>query len=312
MEEASVEDRVADAILGPETEDSGDDLPEETPEAGGDEIEPSSETPEDDSGDEPEAKEEAPEVFEVELDGQLYEVPKSIKDAIDKASDYTQKTQSLAAERKEVEIVRSRVEQFQKQYEFASSIANEAAQVQTLEYQIQQGNQYLKENLANLSDKEILQLRFQIDEAKQQRDQLQQQLQAKYGEFQQAQEQSLKELLDKSTGVLRSRIPNWDKVKDEVVGFARELGFTENEVSQALADPRQMQIAHDAMRYRQLKANTSTAVAKVEKAIQPKSRNPMPDDVKRKLNLRKQIKTAKSPRERERLIQEDVANRLGL
>lgn len=307
MEEASVEDRVADAILGPETEDSGDDLPEETPEAGEDENEPSSETPEAEN-EEPEA----PETFEIELDGQLYEVPKAIHDEIQKAQDYTKKTQSLAAERKQFETLRAAVEQAQKQHEFFNSIAAEATQVQTLDYQIQVANRYIMENWDSLTDKQILQLRTQVDEAKTQKEALQQSLSHKYQEFQQAQEQSRGELLAKSTEVLRSKITNWEKVKDEVIGFAKDLGFTDADLAQAQLDPRQMLIAHDAMKYRQLKDKTGAAVRKVETAIKPKARDPMPEDVKRKLNLRKQIKTAKSPRERERLIQEDVANRLGL
>ena len=303
MEETSVEDRIADAVLGPDEPEQEEQV-EEPVEA---EAEETAEAP-----DEQEEESAEPEIFEIEINGNLYEVPKDIRDEIEKAQDYTKKTQSLSAERKEFETVRTRLEQAQKQYEFANSIAQEAAQVQTLDWQLQQGHQYLKDNFANLSDKEILQLRYQLDELKQQKDGVQQSLQAKYGEFQQAQEQTQKELLDKSTGVLRSKIPNWDKVQDEVMGFAKELGFTESEVNQALVDPRQMQIAHDAMKYRQLKTGKSAAVAKVEKAIKPKSRDPMPDDVKKRLNLRKQIKTAKSPRDRERLIQEDVATRLGL
>jgi hypothetical protein len=300
-EQASVEDRIADHF------GVGDDEPEieENDEPEGDE--PEAEAPEGEEDESPEPVK--PDIEEIEIDGELYEVPAKLKEAFLRQSDYTQKTQSLAAERKEAEVLRATVLQAQKQQEFVQSIQQEAGQLQMLDYQINQYREYMRANVDSLSGNELEKLRFHIEEAKLQKDELTGKLQNKWNEHQQAQQQSEKELLDKSTEVLRSKVSNWsEETEKAITDYARQNGFTDDEVKYARFDPRQLVLAHKAMLYDKLQSGKAAAVKKAESAppIKAKARNPMPENVKAKLNFKKQIKSAKSDKDKARLIEADL------
>lgn len=303
-EEASVEDRIAEHFgLSDEPED-----PEQ----------PEGDEPEGEEADEPEETQEAeetaasdePALEEIEIDGQLYEVPPALKEAFMRNADYTQKTQTLSAEKKQYEVLAQQVDTAQKQHEFVSSIANELFQVQKLDSDIQQYREYMKAHIDQLSGQDLEKIRFQIEESRLQKDALTQSVQTKYQDFQQAQEQSRNELLAKSTEVLRGKIPNWsESLEKEVTDYGRQLGFTENQIAVARLDPRQMELVHDALAYRKLKEGKAQAVKKAGQAppIKPKSRNPMPDNVKRQLNFKKNMQRAKSDKDKAALIENDLA-----
>ena len=102
MEDLSaVQDKVGALIdgegeLGPEDGETIEEIAEEISE---EEIETG-----DDREVEPEVEgDEAPEFVDVEYDGQLYSVPPILKDALMRNSDYTQKTQDVASQRKDLE-----------------------------------------------------------------------------------------------------------------------------------------------------------------------------------------------------------------
>lgn len=303
--ESSVEDRIAAHFGFDDEEGEEPDEPESEEEP--DEPEAAAE---DDGDEEPDE----PALEEIEIDGELYEVPTKLKEAFMRASDYTQKTQSLSAERKQYEVLANQLDTAQKQHEFVSSIANELFQVQKLDSDIQAYREYMKANIDSLSGQDLEKIRFQIEESRLQKDALTQAVQTKYSEFQQAQEQSLKELRDKSTEVLRGKIPNWsESLEKEITDYGRSLGFTENQIAIARLDPRQMELVHKALAYDKLQQGKAQAVKKAKEApaIKPKSRNPMPDNVKRKLNFKKNMQRAKSEKDKARLIEDDLTRMFG-
>lgn len=302
-ETASVEDRIAEHFgLSDEPEEV-----EETAEV--EETEEVTDEPEEtEEAEEPSASDE-PALEEIEIDGQLYEVPPALKEAFMRNADYTQKTQTLSAEKKQYEVLAQQVDTAQKQHEFVSSIANELFQVQKLDSDIQQYRDYMKANIDSLSGQDLERIRFQIEESRLQKDALTQAVQTKYQEFQQAQEQSIKELRDKSTEVLRGKIPNWsESLEKEVTDYGRQLGFTENQIAVARLDPRQMELVHKALAYDKLQQGKAAAVKKAGAAppIKPKSRNPMPDNVKHKLNFKKNMQRAKSDKDKAKVIEDDL------
>ncbi|MDX1430223.1 MAG: hypothetical protein R3282_08045, partial [Rhodothermales bacterium] len=254
--------------------------------------------------------EEQPEFVEVEFDGELYEVPPKLKDALLRTSDYTQKTQEVAAVRKAVEAEQALIAQERKRYEFINEVSEEISQVQQIEAAIPQWKEHLKNNIDSLSTTDIEKIRMTIDELSTQRDAIKQALQGKYSEFQQAQEQSRKELLDKSTEALRSKFSDWNG--EEVADYAKSLGFTEDQVAMAQLDPKQMELVRKAMLYDRLQQNKGQAVAKVKGApqIKPKNRKPMPKDVGRKLNFRKKFAAADDPKVKEKLAAEEIFARI--
>lgn len=303
-EVGSIEDRVADHF-------GWSDEPEE--EVSG-EVEESAETEESGEEVEKEGAEEESALEEIEIDGELYEVPPKLKEAFMKSSDYTQKTQEVSTQRKELETLATQLETSQKQYEFVNSIANEAGQIQMLDNQIQQYREYMKANIESLSGQDLERIRFQIEESKLQKDELTQTVQRKYQEFQQAQERSIKELRDKSTDILRQKIPKWsESVEKEIMEYGRNLGFTESQVGAARLDPRQMELVYKALAYDKLQQGKSAAVKKAGEApaIKPKARNSMPDDAKRKGNFKKNMQRAKSEKDKAKVIEADLTRMFG-
>lgn len=304
MEEQSVEDRIADQIFGPE----------ETAEEPVEEVVDESEAEPVDEDDQEEVTEEVaeePEYVEMELEGKVWEVPKELEPYITRQQDYTRKTQEAALQRKEVEAQQALVQQERDRYDFINSVQDELTQVQQIDAAIPQWQQHLKGNVDNLSAQDITKIQLNIKELETTKQALVGGLQQKHSEFQQAQEQSRKELLDKSTEVLRQKFPDWNA--EPVTEYVKSFGFTDDQLTMAQADPRQMELARKAMLYDQLQEGKPAAVARVKNApsIKAKSRNPMPKETQDKLNLRKKLKNPnKSNAEKAQAIGENIASRM--
>ena len=288
--EQSPQDKIADMMFGPEEAAEEPIEPQEVSDPSEDEIaqEEASEEP----TEAPEEVTEEPEFVEMEIDGQLYEVPKVLEGHLLRDKDYTQKTQEVAAQRKTVEAIQAQVKAEEAKYQFLESVQGELQQAETLKAQIEQVQQYRRDQIDNLDYKDLIKLDSHRDELQSQLDELSNSLQGKQVEFQQAQEQFLQELLDKSTEVLRSKIPNWgEEAQKQVRDFGLSAGFTEAELNNVY-DPRYVEILYKASQYDQLQKGKGAAIKKVQAAptIKPKARNPMPKQVGDKLNLRKKMK----------------------
>lgn len=307
--QAQAEEAIVDVLFGPEETVAEEPVVEEavTEEPEEEEREVKPEVEGDDTSDE-----DTSDLVEVEWDGQLIEAPKAIADALMRQSDYTQKTQEVAAQRKAVEVQIGEVELRAQQYAFAQAVNPDIMKAQQLEQQAEQAHQYLRENIDTLTSTEIEKIRIAVDDSRRERDQLVQSMQQKHNEFQQAQEQSRQELLNKGTEVLRSKIPNWGaEAQKQVQEYALASGYTEAEVSQVV-DPRQVETLWKASQYEALQQGKAAAVRKVQDApsIKPKSRNPMPQKVKDKLNLRKKLKSEKlTNADKAGLIGESIADK---
>lgn len=268
-----------------------------------------------------EAEEEADEIpegtegefVEVEFDGKLYEVPNELKDALLRQSDYTSKTQEVASQRKEVEVIQGQLLQHRQAFEFAESIRDDVLKVEQLEATANQYHQYLRDNIDNLSSTDIEKLRMGIEDTRRERDDLGRALQYKQQEFQQAQQQSVQELLNKGTEVLRSKIPGWGGDQQrQVRDYALSLGWSEAEIS-TVTDPRQVEVLYKAAQYDALQANKPAAVKKVQNAPSIKSRARDPETgkfVKQQKTLRNALKSENlSAPEKASLIGDDIASR---
>ena len=184
-EARSISDRVADVFELPEEDEDGvrageepeqDDEEEQEVEASEDEEVEASD--EEEAEDEPEEDDESEEgLVEVEYDGVLYEVPSHLKDALMRASDYTQKTQEVAQQRKSTEVTMGELERRQKDFAFAESIWDDAMKVQVINDQIDQYNAYLRQNLDSIGSSDIERVRFHMDELRDQQTKLKQDIQ---------------------------------------------------------------------------------------------------------------------------------------
>ena len=265
-----------------EAQEEVEELEEE--QAGGEESEEEAEQ-------ESEETQESEELVEVEFNGQLFEAPKAIAEALMKNADYTQKTQEVAARRKEVEVITETLGATRKQFEFAQSVQPDLLKAQMLEQEANNFQQHLKDNIDALSSTDIEKIRMAMQDRREQRDEIVRSLQQKEAEFQQAQEQSREELLKKGTEVLRSKIPGWgEESQKQLREYALLSGFTEQEVA-GLIDPRQVETLWKARQYDELQKGKAAAVKTVQSApvIKAKPRKKMSKETGHRLNLRKKL-----------------------
>ena len=310
--QAEIESDIGAMILGDDPE------PEEeqaAPEIEGDDEETEDQELDDSEGDdepEDEIDPNAPEMVEVEWEGQLIEAPKSVAEALMRQSDYTQKTQEVAAQRKAIETQIAELDHKNKQFQFAESIRDDILKAQQLESQADQAYEYLRNNVDSLTPTEIEKIKIAIEDTRKERDNLVKSLTTKQTEFQQASEQSLQELRNKGTEVLKQRIPGWGEEKaKQVRDYALKSGFTEAEISNVL-DPRQVETLWKASQYDNLKSGVTPAVKAVQAAPSIKARNPMPKETRQKLDLRKKLASKNlTDKQKEQLLIQDFGERLG-
>ena len=301
-------DAFVDMVDGPEEpiteqiteEDVTEALEEELPEGDELEVEP---TPE---------GEDTAELFEVTVGDTVYEVPEALKNELEIAAMTTEKTQAASAERKTYEAAAAQVKVLNDQFEFMQSVSAEVGQIQALEAQIKQYRDYKRQNVDSLQPVDFIKIDQAIEELQEQMQGVQSSVQTKQTEFQQAQERSRKELLDKSTEAMRSKVPEWTNETDKATrDFGQSLGFTEDEVS-AVTDPRYLHVLWMASQYQSLKDKTQKAVSKVKAAPKIQARKSMPKDTQERLTLRKKIKSDKlTQRQKQKLVEEDIGRRFG-
>lgn len=169
---------------------------------------------------------------EIERGGKKYLVPKELKDEFMMRSDYTRKTQEVAAER---EMVKAEREQFAKQQEDHKALIQDHARVQVLKdalkthyhdgnvdwqaVEAQYGTDAANRERWNFQD---LQHRLQKEEAE---------LQTKEGRLKEQNIAQTMQTLQKTGETLAQHITGWNDVKaKELVEFGVTLGFTADEL----------------------------------------------------------------------------------
>ena len=297
-EERAVEDRLLEAITGESEVEEVEE--QEEPEAEEVEVEEVAEEV---------AADPEQEVVEIEIDGELVEVPVKYKDHFLRQKDYTVKTQEVAAQRKAVEVQMGAVEQARQQYDFAQSVQPSILKAQQLEAQAEQYHEHLRSNIDSLSATDITKIQMAIQDARNERDGIINDVKAQQTEFQQAQEQSRTELLNKGTEVLRQRIPGWGETQQKQVReYAISTGFTEAEISQ-VTDPRQVEALYKASQYDALKSGVVPAVKAVQTAIKPSPRNKMDQEAKDRLAINKIKKSNLSDAKKADALMDKIGDR---
>lgn len=297
----SVEDRIADIFAGKE--------PEEQPkEAAAEEVQADEESSEDTPED---AVSEGSEGFvEVEFNGVQYQVPPEIKDALMRETDYTQKTQLVSNQRRELELQQKQLELAHQQQQFNQNAREEVSQLEMLDAYIQHVNQ--NTNWQSMSTDEAFRAKLELDQLKDQREQIRSSLQAKYDEFNRELETKRRDIDAESNANLAKAIPGWnEQVRTSVQDYVKSLGYSD--LLTGNMSSLDYQVAYKAMQFDQLKAKTGSAVKKAASApiIKPTARNEMPKSVQKKLNYRNQLKKTSDPRAREKLASERIADIFG-
>lgn len=269
--------------------------------------EPEPEQPDEGSDPEPET----PEVLfeEVEYEGKTYQVPTEIKNGLMSRSDYTRKTQELARNRENMELQQKQIHEFQEQQRFEQTLQEDIGQIGSLNYQLKQ---YEGLDWSKMESGDRLNHFMNMERLEKQRKALNDGIQEKRQKFAHEQQTRVQELLQKATESLQKGIPGWgEAMAAEVSEYALAQGYTQHEVNN-IYNPRDVTVLWKAQQYDKLVSSKGQALKKASKAppvVKPGSVKPMPQDVRDKLDFRKQMKKTSSSQERARLIQQKIAKR---
>lgn len=224
--------------------------------------EPAEESEESESSEEPTEAESAAD--EVEYEGKTYKLPKELKEALLRQSDYTRKTQEVAEARRTVEERQKVVELREKFHQVHFAKVVEAQSVQT---QLQQYAQVNWAELAESNPSQYLQLDRQYRELQTAANRLGSEIQGLGHEFAQQLEAEKQKAQARCIEELRREYK--DQFTPEVIRqldeTGRSYGFSGEELSN-IVDPRVIRVLNDAAKYRKLQGSKTLAEKKVEGA----------------------------------------------
>jgi len=236
------------------------------------EEEATDDNPDDQAEEEEQSEEdEVPAILKLKVNGE--EVEKPLEEVVALAQqglDYTQKTQQVAEQRKELEAyaesIKAQEQAFQEQMQLNNVLIEDVAKITALDQQL---NQYANVNWQQLSDSDFVEaqkLFFTYNQLQQERSNLVSQFEAKKQEVVQKQTQLMAEKIAKGKEVLAKEIPNWSpETNQALLSTGRDYGFSDAELN-SIVDPRHVKVLHDAMQWRKLQQKDSIVKKKVSSA----------------------------------------------
>jgi hypothetical protein len=259
--------------------------------------------PDDQSEEEEQSQDEVPAILKLKVNGE--EVEKPLDEVVALAQqglDYTQKTQQVAEQRKELETyaeqIKAQEQAFQQQVQLNNVLIEDVAKITALDQQL---NQYANVNWQQLSDSDFVEaqkLFFTYNQLQQERSTLVSQFEAKKQQVVQSQTQLMAEKIAKGKEILAKEIPNWSpETNQALLSTGKDYGFSDAELN-SIVDPRHVKVLHDAMQWRKLQQKDSIVKKKVSSAkpvVKPGAKDTKAEANSNHRQLREQLrKTGKS------------------
>lgn len=270
--EQSPEDRLLAFVEGEDQQQDGD-LPSRFPEI---------EAEEKVEGEEETKNEETKEQRLLRLKHEGVEIEKPEVEVIALAQqgfDYTQKTQRLAEERKQVEefaqTLKAQEQAFAQQVQVQSALTQDIAKVSAIDLQISQYQSIDWQTLSNTDPVQAQKLFFAYTQLQTERGQAVAEVTKKQQEFSQIQNQSRAKQIELGKQVLEKEIPGWGpELAKSLAEAGKSYGFTEGELSN-LTDPRAVKLLHDAAQWRKLQSSkvVDKKVATASPTVKPGAKN---------------------------------------
>jgi hypothetical protein len=188
-------------------------------------AEQTTETTELDEANPEEVNAEDSEEEDVEFEGKQYRVPKELKDALLRQSDYTRKTQEAAEIRKQAEAYAQRV-QVQEQFQRENITA--LAKIHAIDEQLSAFANLNWNELADADPVQAMKLDRQARQLQAQREQHAQDIAQKHTEFTQRQQQEAARSVGEGLRVLQREIPGWGReLAEKLVSYGMSRGYSE-------------------------------------------------------------------------------------
>jgi len=303
--ETMLGDSVESDVITPEVqEEEKEQTPLEAEAEATEEVESEEATdePDEEVEEEEQSQDEVPAILKLKVNGEDVEKPLDEVVALaQQGLDYTQKTQQVAEQRKELEAyaesIKAQEQAFQEQMQLNNVLIEDVAKITSLDQQL---NQYANVNWQQLSDNDFVEaqkLFFTYNQLQQERSQLVSQFEAKKQQVVQKQTQLMSEKIAKGKEILAKEIPNWSpETNQALLSTGKDYGFSDAELN-SIVDPRHVKVLHDAMQWRKLQQN-STVKKKVSSAkpvVKPGSKDTKAEANSNHRQLREQLrKTGKS------------------
>jgi len=303
--EAMLGDSIESDVITPEVQEEEKEQPPLEAEAEATEeveSEEATEEPDEEVEEEEQSQDEVPAILKLKVNGEDVEKPLDEVVALaQQGLDYTQKTQQVAEQRKELEAyaesIKAQEQAFQEQMQLNNVLIEDVAKITSLDQQL---NQYANVNWNQLSDNDFVEaqkLFFTYNQLQQERSQLVSQFEAKKQQVVQKQTQLMSEKIAKGKEILAKEIPNWSpETNQALLSTGKDYGFSDAELN-SIVDPRHVKVLHDAMQWRKLQQN-STVKKKVSSAkpvVKPGSKDTKAEANSNHRQLRESLrKTGKS------------------
>jgi hypothetical protein len=256
---------------------------------------------------EPEAEPTASPFEEVEYEGETYQVPPKLKEAIIRQSDYTKKTQEVADQRRTMEVLQQESHITRLAEQFKTDTAQEHQQLQALEWALQQQIDW-----NSLSTEDALRAKLKLDGWRDQKTALEKSIGEKRQDWERKQHETYQKIVNDSLAVVAKKVPGWSPtLAKKVTEHALSEGYTDHELRRANTDPRLAVTLWKAQQYDEARKSAQPAVAQA-KAAKISASNPMPANVKSQLNFRKTVaRTEGKPQERKAAVESRVMEIFG-
>ena len=302
--ETMLGDSIESDVIPPELQDEEEQTPLEAEAEATEEVESeeATEEPDEEVEEEEQSQDEVPAILKLKVNGEDVEKPLDEVVALaQQGLDYTQKTQQVAEQRKELEAyaesIKAQEQAFQEQMQLNNVLIEDVAKITSLDQQL---NQYANVNWQQLSDNDFVEaqkLFFSYNQLQTERSQLVSQFEAKKQQVVQKQSQLMAEKIAKGKEVLAKEIPNWSpETNQALLSTGKDYGFSDAELN-SIVDPRHVKVLHDAMQWRKLQQNSvvKKKVSNAKPVVKPGSKDTKAEANSNHRNLREQLrKTGKS------------------
>jgi len=302
--ETMLGDSIESDVKPPELQEEEEQTPLEAEAETTEEVESeeATEEPDEEVEEEEQSQDEVPAILKLKVNGEDVEKPLDEVVALaQQGLDYTQKTQQVAEQRKELEAYAQQIQlqeqAFQEQMQLNNVLIEDVAKITSLDQQL---NQYANVNWNQLSDNDFVEaqkLFFTYNQLQQERSQLVSQFEVKKQQVVQKQTQLMAEKIAKGKEILAKEIPNWSpETNQALLSTGKDYGFSDVELN-AIVDPRHVKVLHDAMQWRKLQQNSvvKKKVSNAKPVVKPGSKDTKAEANSNHRNLREQLrKTGKS------------------
>ena len=303
--ETMLGDSIESDVKPPELQEEEEQTPLEAEAEATEEVESEEATddnPDDQAEEEEQSEDEVPALLKLKVNGEDVEKPLDEVVALaQQGLDYTQKTQQVAEQRKELEAyaesIKAQEQAFQEQMQLNNVLIEDVAKITSLDQQL---NQYANVNWQQLSDNDFVEaqkLFFSYNQLQTERSALVSQFEAKKQQVVQKQSQLMAEKIAKGKEVLAKEIPNWSpETNQALLSTGKDYGFSDAELN-SIVDPRHVKVLHDAMQWRKLQQNSvvKKKVSNAKPVVKPGSKDTKAEANSNHRQLRESLrKTGKS------------------